>query len=213
MENQEISKILEELKELQFEEERHIYTYKGMRLPSVTQLMDPLNDKYYKNVNRDCLQFRADIGTQVHQAAQIYWETGFIDIPKGLDGYMNAFLKFVAEYNPKPIAVEVRFWHKQLLYAGTSDLICTLQGNDEPWLIDYKTSTCINKMLTSIQLEGYKQGLESHGLEIKHKAILHLKKNGDYTFDSDYSQNDKTAIDVLNALLTLYRYEKLYGKN
>jgi DNA-binding LacI/PurR family transcriptional regulator len=68
-------------------------------------------------------------------------------------------------------------------------------------------------MLTSIQLEGYKQGLESHGLDIKHKAILHLKKNGDYTFDSDYSQNDKTAIDVLNALLTIHRYKKLYGKN
>ena len=212
MEQKELCNIFEELKALQFEERWHTYKYKGIKLPSVTTLMRPLAGEYYKGIDEAILNAAASRGTAVHQSIEIFWKNdGFIDMPKGNEAYMRAFLQFVKDYNPRPVAIEVRFWHKQLMYAGTADLLCEMKNTNEMWVIDYKTSASINKVLTKIQLEAYKQGLESHGLKIARKAILHLKKDGTYTFDDEYDSNDKQAIEVVNSLITLYRYKTLYN--
>lgn len=194
MEQQELCRILEDLKQLQFDEKWHTYHLNGMRLPSVSALMKPLSGEYYKSIDPAILNAAAERGTAVHQAIEIYWKNdGFVDMPRGNEGYMEAFLKFVSDYKPEPLASEIRFWHKQLLYAGTADMVCTIRGAEELWVVDYKTSATINKVLTKIQLEAYKQGLASHGFKVPRKAILHLKKDGTYTFDDEYEEHDKQA--------------------
>ena len=137
MEQQELCRILEDLKQLQFDEKWHTYHLNGMRLPSVSALMKPLSGEYYKSIDPALLNAAAERGTAVHQAIEIYWKNdGFVDMPRGNEGYMEAFLKFVSDYKPEPLASEIRFWHKQLLYAGTADMVCTIRGAEELWVVD-----------------------------------------------------------------------------
>ena len=44
-----------QLPELTFEETRHIYRLNGMEIPSVTTLMKPLSDDFYRTVNQSVL--------------------------------------------------------------------------------------------------------------------------------------------------------------
>ena len=197
-------------KDLTFDDGLHVYKLHGVTLPSVTQLIKPLTDDYYGDIDYEFLKNAATRGTTIHNSIENYWLFNVVDIPHEYKAYMDAFLKFVEMYKPKPLATEVRFYHKYLYYAGTADLICTLNGNNnEVWLIDYKATAGIHKFLTRIQLEGYKQGIESQGITIHRKGILHLTKTGKFTLDDEYDdEHDSESLEVFSALLTLYNYMK-----
>lgn len=200
---------------LGFDEKSHTYRLDGIiRCPSVTEIMNPLSSAYYKGVDNAYMSVAAKRGSDVHHCIENYWLYGCIDIPKEYAGYIEAFMSFVKERKPKPLAVEVKFFHKYLYYAGTADLLCTLDGNDgENWLIDYKTTSSINAMLTRVQLEGYRQGLESHKIPVGKKAILQLKNNGTYRLADGYEKDDIESWETFNALLTVHRFLSKYKNN
>ena len=73
----------------------------------------------------------------------------------------------------KPVALgtECKVYHKILRYAGTSDLMCIINGRLT--LVDYKTSAQVNSKLCAVQLEGYDRAWESHGVKVddRHEAV------------------------------------------
>lgn len=113
-------------KDLTFDDGLHVYKLHGVTLPSVTQLMKPLTDNYYGDTDYEFLKNAATRGTTIHNSIENYWLFNVVDIPHEYKAYMDAFLKFVEMYKPKPLATEVRFYHKYLYYAGTADLIYTV---------------------------------------------------------------------------------------
>lgn len=78
--------------ELEFEEQKHIYTLHGMELPSVTKIMQPLSSFIYSRVDARTLNAAADKGTIVHNACENFIKFGIVDILAGYSGYMDAFL-------------------------------------------------------------------------------------------------------------------------
>mgnify|MGYP007106074803 FL=1 len=78
--------------ELEFEEQKHIYTLHGMELPSVTKIMQPLSSFIYSRVDSRTLSAAADKGTIVHNACENFIKFGIVDISAGYSGYMDAFL-------------------------------------------------------------------------------------------------------------------------
>lgn len=198
---------------LVFEENKHIYKLNGSILPSVTTLMRSLSNEVYGQIDEEILKNAAERGTAIHNAVQNFIDFGIEDIPEKYKGYFDAFLAFWRDYRPVPVATEMKMYHKTLRYAGTIDFLCLIDG--ELYLIDFKSSSKIEKLLTAVQLEGYSEGLKSHSLQIDKKAILHLKSNGKYSFDTKYETNDYDARDVLQALVTTRNYieRKKWGKN
>lgn len=85
----------------------------------------------------------ADKGTRVHRKLEkILAGQKFIKIDKELLPYIVAFNNWLNEYCPEgDILSEVYIYSKKYGYAGTADMICTIDG--ELWLVDFKTSKAI----------------------------------------------------------------------
>lgn len=195
--------------ELEFEENRHIYTLDGVVIPSVTTIMRPLSQSLYRGVDESVLNKAAARGTAVHNAIENYTLFGLSDIEPMYKGYLDAYVSWCKDYSPQPIATECKVYHKILRYAGTSDLLAIIDG--KRILVDYKTSATVNKMLTGIQVEAYSKAYESHDFPIDGKAILHLKNNGKYTWVY-YDKNDSESWEVFGALLTVHNHIEKYRK-
>ena len=58
--------------ELTFDPEKHIYRLDGFIIPSVTQVMKPLSDEKYKDVDQEVLDAAAKRGTAVHSACEFF---------------------------------------------------------------------------------------------------------------------------------------------
>ena len=175
--------------ELEFEEQQHIYTLRGMELPSVTKIMQPLSSFIYSGVDARTLNAAADKGTIVHNACENFIKFGIVDISAGYSGYMDAFLKWHEDYSPEILASETRLYHKVMRYAGTADMVAIVDG--ALTLIDIKST--------------YKLEEKTDGLEIQAKQILHLKKDGTYKI-MKFERYDPERWRVFGALKTVYDY-------
>ena len=191
--------------ELAFDEATHRYSLNGYILPSVTQIMKPLSSAEYKDINESVLRNAAERGSAVHEAIEHKIKYDFDDCPAEYEAYFNAFKNFARDYSPEWLHSEMRTYHRQLMYAGTVDLICKIGG--ETFLVDFKTTSKINHMLTRVQLEAYAQALSSFEIDVDRKAILHLRKDGKYSFER-YEKNDSESWECFGALLTVEQYIK-----
>lgn len=203
-----MSEIDGKFSELQFEEDTHTYKLNGSIIPSVTQLMKPLSDAVYGTVNDFALDMAATRGTAVHNAIENYLLFGIEDIQQEYEGYLEAFKKWFEKYKPLVIATEIKVYHKIMRYAGTADLIVEIDG--QKILIDLKTSSVVQKMLTGVQLEAYDKAFDSQGIQLDGKAILHLKKDGTYDYDDKYKKNDSESWRTFGSLLVVYMHVKKY---
>ena len=194
--------------ELTFEEERHIYKLNGVIIPSVTTLMKPLTEEVYGGIDEAVLRVAAEKGTAVHNAIENFIQFGIEDIDEKFEGYFKAFLKFWKEVRPRVLKTESKVYHKIYRYAGTTDIVADVGG--KLTIIDWKTSSRIEKALTGVQLEGYARAYESQGVEVEGKAIVHLKKNGDYAFDQDYPLRDTERLEILGDLIAIRNYVNKY---
>ena len=59
-------------------------------------------------------------------------------MPEELAGHVDAYLKFLAEHDPDPIAVELVVASRSPRYCGTADLVAHMDG--QVWLLELKTS-------------------------------------------------------------------------
>ncbi len=196
--------------ELTFEERRHIYKLNGMEIPSVTTIMQPLSSDVYGHIDDKVLDRAAARGTAVHEAIENFVKFGVEDIPPEHAGYFDAFLKWYEEHHVKPAGTEIRLYHKSLMYAGTADMAAEVDAADT--LIDFKTSSSVQKMLCGVQLEAYERAWESHTneAEFKKKVIVHLKKDGNYQMLEFGSGIE--CWRVFTALLTVRNYKQKFSK-
>lgn len=172
--------------QLLFEEESHTYTLRregcaDIILPSVTQIMEPLERKVYGDISSFTMDNAADRGTRLHRAAEQYLKYGFRNVDEDCSGHFDGFLKFLEDHpNWKPLHSEYRFYHKALLYAGTCDLLF-----DTPTgivLVDLKTTAQAHLGLWGVQLAAYQNGLESYypTLKITATKVLQTFNYGNY---------------------------------
>lgn len=195
--------------ELTFEPKKHIYKLNGIYIPSVTTVMRPLSNEFYKDVDEDILNAAADRGRAVHNGIENYVKFEIEDIAPQHRGYFDGFLKWMADFKPIPIETECRVYHKYLRYAGTADMPCVIDKNLV--CVDFKTSAEINRMLTGVQLEAYSKAYESHGVKFDEKAIVHLKSDGTYSMER-YKANDSESWEVFGALLTIWNHQQKYKR-
>lgn len=192
------------MNDLEFKEETHQYFYKGLNIPSVTQIISASNLRGLDNIPLSILENASERGTAVHQAIEFYNKYKFTNINDEYKGYFEAYKKW---HNDKgcsfsKIRSEVQVHHKILNYAGTIDMIIT-DTSEECILVDIKTTNELDKKYVSVQLSAYKYALESENIKVKGLFVLWLKKNGTYEF---IEVPDKRNIFMYS--LSLYNFWK-----
>ena len=170
---------------IDFEPENHVYTLAGKRLPSVTQIMEPMTLMLYKDVPGDVMATAADRGTRAHEQVSNYIRYGLIETDGDTEGYLEAYLAFERSYQPAFIATEYRTYHTSMQYAGTLDMLGYVTPDDGAGydLVDIKCTRVYHSVLLAVQLAGYAEALKSHGIPIRQRYGLQLLKDGSFRFE------------------------------
>lgn len=170
---------------IDFDEEQHIYRLRGVRLPSVTQLMKPMSNMVYSDVSEGILMEAADRGTRAHESISNMTLYGIEEADADTEPYIEAFKDFTRDFKPSWVASEYRTYHKLMMYAGTIDLIGYVRPDDGNGVdvVDLKTTNVLHRTMLSAQLGAYGEALKSHDVKVRDLYGLQLLKTGRYQFE------------------------------
>ena len=181
---------------IDFDEEKHEYTVDGKRVPSVSEILAPLSDRY-DGLNPSVLQMAAARGTAVHEATEIIDYGGEPEMMPETFGYINAYIEFLRTYFPRWEMIErpVAYyrWAEEAVpfYAGTIDRYGVIDGHTA--VVDIKTYASLTTdglIAASCQTQLYKDAISEY-LPIK-RYVLHLKKDGGYRLvDLDHFDKER----------------------
>jgi len=150
----------------------------------------------------------ADVGTAVHKAIEHYLKTGRepkVEDDEVLAGFL-AFLEWADKHELKPIETEVTLYGEN--YAGTCDLICTLDGR--PYVIDFKTSKAPKNGKPyeewGYQLASYRHAAELANLvpEDAGHGVLRLDKETGYPDWHDITDQYERDLAIFQALTKIW---------
>lgn len=166
---------------IEFDDSTHTYTYEGAKVPSVSTIINDLLKTDYSKID----PFYANRGTAVHKAIELYLQ-GDLDessLDEHVTPYFKAFLKFENDTGFIVEQTELRIFCERLWFAGTLDLIGSIDG--KKYLLDIKTGS--RQKWHDIQTAGYAIG--SGDEEIK-RGCIYIKKNGTYQLQPHSSRKD-----------------------
>jgi hypothetical protein len=94
-------------------------------------------------------------GTDVHKLAHRLAAGETVDVPEPLIGHVDAYLRFVEEWQPEELLVEAIVANRKYRYMGTLDLVARLVDG-LVWLLDWKTTGSGIYPESALQLAGYR---------------------------------------------------------
>ncbi len=185
-----------------FDREKHEYSIRGVRVPSVSQLASRLQD--FGSISAERLEFAADRGSKVHLACHL-WDQGTLDedaLDPQLHGYVRAWKAFCRDNEPEwdPLWMEVPAYHEVLRFAGTPDRGGIIGG--ELAVVDIKAVAQLSPV-TGVQLAGYKLLMSHNGFEPTRRIAVQLRPDGTYARRDFFKDIDCRAF---LSLLTLHNW-------
>lgn len=187
---------------LTFNDERHEYRWLGEVVPSVTQLMQRLQDWGF--VPPDVLAAAQERGTDVHLLTQFHDEGDLAPETIGDKGaYLDAWIDFCATYKVEWSGIECQGFSQRFGFAGTYDRKgkLLLTSERDLWLIDIKTSAVRHRCM-GMQLAAYRQieAEKDSAWMLARRATVQLKPNGKYDFREWKNPKDWAAFQALISL-------------
>lgn len=164
---------------LSLKPETHEYRWSGERVPSVTQIIDPVQD--WSRIPKETLARKATLGRAVHLACE-FDDLGTLDegtVHPHVAPYLEAYRRFRAEKRPKIKLIEKQLFHPTFRYAGTLDRVMEVDGYE--WVVDLK-SCVVHYPPVGLQLAGYAALLDANDMPNPHRqrGALRLAKDGTY---------------------------------
>lgn len=148
----------------------------------------------------------AAIGTAVHAAIE---QLGAGKKVSTSDPRISARLRHVIAVwkglGIKQISAEQPVASSTMLYAGTYDLLCTMDGSDKPTLLDVKTGNRVYPE-TLLQLAAYSMTDVAAGgpvlgdLGIERVGVLHVTEQGTSLYMADVTPEARRMVGVLSGL-------------
>lgn len=183
-----------------FDEENHVYTVGGNRVPSVSRILRPLTTAVYGNIDQETLRKAAEFGTAVHACTELLDlnELDESSVEPEWRPYVDAYLKWKDTAHPDVLHIEDRLACSK--YAGTLDRIVRING--ELWVIDLKTTSSIHPHV-GVQLAAYAALAEKFYGGTYRRAALQLREDGSFKVFEFASIKDETCF---NALLGIYHW-------
>jgi hypothetical protein len=159
---------------------------------------------------REVSKTALNIGSAVHAAIEDYLMTGKDFPPKNVDSRITAglaaFMEWFEKNDVKVIAVEETV--RGNYWAGTLDLLCTLNG--VLYVIDFKTSKAIYPADMGPQIAAYRSAcyhpalLAGNGDFVEGSGILRLDKETGLPEWKDFSKRYESDLNVFNKMVELY---------
>lgn len=184
---------------IEFDAEKHEYTWEGQKIPSVSDILAPLSAERYAEINPAVLQQAAARGTAVHEICEAMDYGLDPEIEPGLEGYAQAYSDFLRDYFPKWELIEQIVYYRvngevytaPPLFCGTVDRYGTI--DDKPAVLDIKTyaslttdsmiyASCQTAMYAGAIFDDIRDNIikkEQLSLSVV-RYLLHLKKDGSY---------------------------------
>jgi hypothetical protein len=94
-------------------------------------------------------------GTEVHGYAEQIINGQDVDVPDELVGHVDAYIKFLGDFDVHPILVEAVLGNRAHRWMGTLDLVADLNDGLR-WLLDIKTTRSGIFPETAVQLAAYR---------------------------------------------------------
>lgn len=167
-----------------------MYTLNGRRVPSVTQVLAPMND--YSMVPPDILEAARIFGQHVHEAVDLFnrdeLDISSLDLP--LVPFVSAWSKFLDESGAVVIASEQAVAHEQLGYAGTPDLVL-VWGTRRRLVVPDIKATAVIPPTVGLQTSAYAKAYAAmHGALEPERYCIQLREDGSYRADKRTDPSD-----------------------
>lgn len=170
----------------------------------VTEVFKPFSG--ISKVPPEILQYAADIGTNVHAAAEAIIHK--LPVPEHFEGeiegkLINSFEKWYNKWEPdvgSVIRTEERFFDDALMITGQIDLMYAEKAGGGR-IVDYKTSTRPQKTW-DLQASAYIHLARLNGYNVDQAYFLHLQRDGSEPKVYSY----KYDLRLFLACLDVYRY-------
>lgn len=191
--------------ELLFDEPSHTYRVDGVVVPSVTQILAPLND--FSMVSPADLEYARQLGTAVHKATELY-DAGDLDestVPDVVQPYLDAWIRLRRELPFEILGMEKRVFHPAHRYCGTYDRLVKFDGRRCMW--DIKTGELYPSY--GPQTAAYKNAEEKEsGKRIEGRHTIQLRDDGTYRI---HEMKDPDDWPVFLSCLTLYNFRNKHA--
>ena len=188
---------------LAFNPSRHEYRWFGQVVPSVTQLLTPLQD--WAMVPRLAMEAAQERGTAVHLITQLYDEARLelASVDPAYQAYLDAWCLFERDYKTHWTGIEIQGYSNRGGFAGTFDRRGHLRAlsSGDVWIVDIKTSA-VRHAVMGLQLAAYRQ-IESERdpmMALARRATVQLLPSGKYQFHEWTNSGDW---GVFQSLITL----------
>ena len=184
---------MEKIKELNFSQDSHEYTYDSKRIPSVTQVINFIYGP------RNISDFYLQRGAEVHAIINSYIRKTLIEesIDDQLKGYFMAVKRFF-RWTGKTYAFSEGSFYSKRGYAGTRDL----ELIDRDWIIDFKTGDPDDKR-DAMQLIAYADSNRNYEL-----YNVYLKDSGNYRIIK--RPWDKVVYNIFLAGVSILNYTRRF---
>lgn len=180
------------MERIEFNEEQHTYSIGGVGYPSVTEICEPISFKKLDAISKAVIDNASRRGSAVHELICDFLTTEELpnleDIDNSVFPYFSAFIEWWRTYRPTTLYSEFVIGSSKLGFCGTCDFVCVI--DHKIVLIDFKTTSSLDKKYLSVQLAGYKRLLTELGIAIDETYVLHLKKDGTYTYKEIEPDNE-----------------------
>jgi hypothetical protein len=178
---------------LTFDASTHTYRWRGLRVPSVTQILQPIAEDFGA-VRADVLEAAADRGRKVHAAIDSLHKYG--GFPHEEFAHIDRYADWLSSSGFLHEASELVGYSERWGYAGTADLVGTI--GTERWLIDIKTSAAVPRSVGP-QTAAYAAMLPAPA---DRRGVLHLRPDGCRLISLD----DRGDWGVFLSCLTIHRF-------
>lgn len=177
---------------LSFEPIEHVYTFEGQRVPSVTQILDVIDETW--KIDPAVLRAAAERGVAVHRATELddISALDVEDLDPALIPYLNGWRRFRRETGFSVRHSESRVWHAKLRYAGTLDRVGVFEATGLPkglQLLDIKSG--MDWPSHGPQTAAYADAFRlMTGERIARRWCVYLRPDGQYRLIEQKSEGD-----------------------
>lgn len=186
------------MSEVSFDEVKHKYSYEGLTLPSVTQILSAVGLPDLSIIPAVTLQWKAELGTMVHLATELddQNELDYDSLDDRIIPYLEAYQRFKDESAFEVKEIEKIVFDPVLGYAGKLDRFGVMRG--KPALLDIKTGT-FDPLSVGPQTAAYAKPFGKCN-----RYALQLKDDSSYKLHRLNNDND---FNIFLSALNLYKWK------
>ena len=160
---------------LEYFDNTHTYLVDGVKIPSITQMLQVRFGRKYDRVDGETLKRAAERGTAVHEAIRSYCEEGLESdlIEVRNFKFLKRLYDFTVIENEIPV---ILFKDQKPIAAGRLDMVIRMDG--QLGGADIKRTATLDKEYIAYQLNLYRIAYkQTYGKEWEFLRAIHLREN------------------------------------